>query len=139
MNHLNLLFFLAIIPKSRPRRSATATCLFKPFPGVMSCLLLICSMISFSEKPSSDCPVLSRSYTRIDFRTISIEDTERNFVNESIGEFFVTEHNGAHVKPRRAFIVHQKLLSYRKIIRNDSHRSSNTGFYIQVNGSINFS
>ena len=70
--NLNLLFFLAMMPKSTPRRSATATCFRSDFPGMMSCLLLICSTISFSVKPSSGCSVLSRSYTRIDFRTISI-------------------------------------------------------------------
>lgn len=70
--NLNLLFFLAMMPKSTPRRSATATCFRSAFPGMMSCLLLICSTISFSVKPSSGCSVLSRSYTRIDFRTISI-------------------------------------------------------------------
>lgn len=80
--HLNLLFFFARIPKSSPRRRATATCLLSPFPAMMSCLLLICSTISFSEKPSCGCSDLSNSYTRIDLRTILINLP--GFLNESI-------------------------------------------------------
>ena len=58
------------MPKSTPRRSATDTCFRRVFPAMMSCLVLICSTISLSVKPSGGCSVFNRSYTRTDFLAI---------------------------------------------------------------------